>query len=239
MPPLTSEFPPKSTIRFAGLLYLTIIIFGIGSEVLIRSALIVPGDATATAGNILANDMLFRLGFAADTIMTMADVALAVLLFGLFRQVSANLSLMAMVFRLMQAAILGMNLLNHHAALLILNRPGAGGVFDAGQLGELALMSLDVHGHGYDLGLIFFGVNSLLTGTLLVKASFAPRPLGYMMMGAGAVYLAGSYIRFLCPAALDAFSPAYIIPVMAELALCLWLLTRAGAMHRALAQGAP
>ena len=70
------EAPPIVYARIAGLLYLIIIVFGIFSEVFIRSRLIEPGDATATVSNILASTSLFRFGFVADSIMLLSDVAI-------------------------------------------------------------------------------------------------------------------------------------------------------------------
>jgi hypothetical protein len=52
----TAETSPLTYARVAGLLYLIIIVFGIFSEVFVRSSLIVAGDATATATNILASE---------------------------------------------------------------------------------------------------------------------------------------------------------------------------------------
>lgn len=58
--------------RTAGGLYLIIIVCGIFGEAFVRSSLVVPGDASATAGNILASPSLFRLGFVADSVMLLA-----------------------------------------------------------------------------------------------------------------------------------------------------------------------
>ncbi len=114
----------QSYARAAGGLYLIIIALGIWSEVFVRSGLVTPDDAAASASAISAAEGLYRLAFAADTIMALCDVALAILLFGLLRPVSPLLALMAAAFRLLQAAIIGSNLINHHAALLILNGGG-------------------------------------------------------------------------------------------------------------------
>lgn len=214
--------PPVGTARIAGLLYLVIIAAGIWSEAFVRSSLVVPGDAATTAANVLANEGLFRLSFAADSIMTMSDVALAVLLYVLLKPVSQTLALMAMAFRLIQAAILGMNLLNQYAVLLILN--GAG--FDSSHLEALALLSLETQRHGYDLGLIFFGINSLLVGYLLIKADYLPVAIGALMAAAGVVHLMGSYLLFLAPAAAEVFAYAYVVPVIAELSFAAYLLIR-------------
>ena len=212
--------------RFAGALYLAIIICGIGSEVFVRSTLIVPGDATATVGNILGAGTLFRVGFAADVIMLFSDVALAVLLYRLFRPVSPTLSLMAAAFRLLQAAILGFNLLNYHAALLLLGGAGYAAAFEPAQLHALVSFFLELHGHGYDLGLLFFGVSNLILGYLIVRSGYLPSLFGYALQAAALVYLVGSSTRFLAPEALPQVQPAYVVPLLAELGFGLWLLIR-------------
>ena len=63
------EVMPKKYAKIAGFLYLLIIVFGISSEVFIRSRLVVSGNAADTAANILASKGLFRFGFIADSIL--------------------------------------------------------------------------------------------------------------------------------------------------------------------------
>ena len=58
----------NKTARIAGFMYLGNIITGIFAQV-VRSTLIVPGDAGATASNIMAYELLFRFGFVSDLIM--------------------------------------------------------------------------------------------------------------------------------------------------------------------------
>ena len=221
-----TKLSPQSMARLAGVLYLIIIVLGIWSDAVVRMGLTVPGAAASTAANILASQGLFRASLAADSIMALADVGLAVLLFILLKPVSHTLALGAMVFRLTQTAILGMNLLNQHSALMFLNGAGSMVGFDAEQLNTLALFFLQAHGFGYDLGLIFFGINSLLVGFLVFKSDFFPRAIGVLMGGAGVVYLTGSYLVFLAPAHAEVFAPAYVIPVVAEVSFALWLLVK-------------
>jgi hypothetical protein len=222
----TIHLNPVIYARLAGLFYLIIIAFGISSEVLIRSNLIVEGDANATASNILASQSLFRLGFVADSIMLLADVTIAIIFYVLFKPVSKILSLAAGVFRLMQAAILGMNLLNYYAALLLLTGTGYLASFNDKELKAQALLFLDMHSHGYDLGLIFFGISSLILGYLITKSHHFPLVFGYGLIGAALVYLSGSYARFIFPDHASTLEPFYIIPFLAELSFCLWLLIK-------------
>lgn len=222
----TSEHSPRAVARAAGVLYLLIIVLGLFGELVVRSSLIAPGDAANTASNILASPGLFRTGFVADSIMVLCDVALAALLFVLLRPVNRVLAIVALLFRLAQASVLALNLLNYHAAMLVLTGAAGPAAFDEAQVASLASLFLDLHSHGYDLGLILFGVHCLVLGYLITKSSFLPRTLGYLGGAAGVVYLVGSYVRFVVPTMVETVAPIYLVAIVAELSLCGWLLIK-------------
>jgi hypothetical protein len=60
----------KDPGRLAGLLYLLASIPGFFALLYVPSKIFVHGNATATANNIAAHEMLFRLGIAADLCTT-------------------------------------------------------------------------------------------------------------------------------------------------------------------------
>jgi hypothetical protein len=215
---------PQRLARIAGALYVVIILCGMGSEVGVR----VPEHRARRSGrdrgqSDQANADLFRLSFAADTVMALSDVALAVLLFILLRPAGAVLALLAMAFRLVQAALIGASLLFQMAAVLMVTRLTGLGAEDSD---ALAAFFLAIHAHGYDLGLVFFGVACILLGLLIWRSGFLPRWLGVLVLAAGPVYLAGSFTRFLAPEALATVQIAYVVPLVAETAFALWLLIR-------------
>jgi hypothetical protein len=224
--PQPTETSPVTRARVTGVLYLVIILCGLFSELYVRAGLIVHGDAEATAGNIMASEWLCRLGFASDLVVFLSDVAVAVLLYMLLRPVSRTLALMAMAFRLVGTAIYGVNLLNYLAALLVLGGAEYLAAFEPGQLHALALWLLDVHRHGYDLGLVFFALHCLLLGWLLFRSDCFPGVLGVLMVLASLGYLTGSLTLFLFPDYEAAVAPVYAAPLVGELALCLWLMVR-------------
>ncbi len=225
--------PQGRYARAAGALYLIIIMLGIFSEVGVRSQLVVRGDAAATAANIMRSEMLFRIGFVSDIVVFLCDVAVAALLFVLLRPVNRTLSLVAAGFRLTGTAIYGVNMLNQMAALLLVTGGSVPGSFTQDQSHALALFFMDVHRHGYDLGLVFFGVHCLVLGYLLAKSAIVPRILGILMVLAGAVYIVGSFTLFLFPGFTTVVAPFYAVPLIGELALCGWLLVKAsGPFHR-------
>jgi len=216
--------------RVAGLLYLTIIISGIFAEFFVRSSLIVSGDAMATANNIMASERLFRLGIAGDLIMIICDVGLALIFYVLLKSVSNSLSMLAAFFRLAQATVLGINLLNLFFVLKLLSSADYLSVFGTEQLHALVLLFLDAHSSGYSIGLVFFGIHCFILGYLIFKSGYFPRILGVLLIFASLGYLIDSFANFLSPNyenyetifALVVFTPALI----AELSLCLWLLLK-------------
>lgn len=212
---------------FAGLLYLVIYASGIFAELGVRSRLVDQGDPAATAANILDAPMLFRAGIAADIVLFLADVALAVVLYRLLAPVSRTLSMLAAGFRLAQAAVIGMNLLNMFQALRILDDAEYAAVFGADQREALAMLSLDAHRYGYLLALAFFGVSTIVVGALAWSSRRMPRLLGGLLVATGIGYLVDTAMFFMIPgydgdASMIVLAPAFV----AELWFALWLITR-------------
>jgi hypothetical protein len=207
----------------AGGLYVVIIAAGLWGEAFVRAPLLIPGDPAATAQAVQAAAGLVRASLATDLLMLIADVGLAVLLYRLLRAQGPGLAMAALAFRLMQAAALAANLLQLQRMLLLLEG-GRSAIGLDDHAAAWITLHLQAHAHGYDLGLAFFGLNALLTGTLLWRAAWVPRALAGSMMAAGGVYLVGSGLRLLMPGLSDAFAPVYAVPLLAESAWCGWLL---------------
>ena len=169
-------------IRLAGLFYLVIIVAGLGAELGLRGPLIDLADSEGTATAILGAPGQFRLAIAADLVMALCDA------------VAPVLALSAMVFRLIQTVLIAANLMAMQTAWLLIS--GGDGLADAN---ALALVFLDLHGHGYDLGLVFFGINSLIMGALVWRSGLFARGFGVGLAIAGSVYLVGSGLRFFAP----------------------------------------
>lgn len=223
---MTQTSDPVRLARLTGTFYLIIIVCGIWTEVFVRGAITVPGDAGNTARQLQDFEMLFRMGFVAETIMAIADVAVTVLLLFLLWPVSRILAAAAAAFHTLQTAVLVSNTMNAMGALLLLKNEEAARVFDPTQLDALAYQAFSVHGAGYSLALIFFGVNCLLLGWLIIRSTFLPSILGLLMMAAGLVYLITSEIRFALPDLYGSVTIFFVICLVAELALALWLVMR-------------
>ncbi len=82
--------------RITGALILIMAVFAPFGMMYVPSTLIVPGDAAATASNIMASEGLFRLGIASDSVVFLIEIALTVLLYVLLKPVNKNLALLAL-----------------------------------------------------------------------------------------------------------------------------------------------
>lgn len=217
----------KKSGRIAGILYLIIIICGLFSEMFVRSGLIVSGDATTTANNIVNAKGLFRLGFASDLVMVMCDVGVALMFYVLLKPVSKGLALLAAFFRLAQATIIGLNLLNYFAVLLLLGDAQYLSAYSAEQLQANAMFFLNMHSYGYLISGVFFGMSCMVLSYLFYKSAHFPKFLGVMLALASVGYLTDCFTNFLAPAYADV-SEMLLLPtaVVTELTLCVWLLVK-------------
>ncbi len=185
--------------------------------------LVEPGSAAATTQNILRSTGLFRAGLAADVLMIALDVGVAVGFYALLRKESRPLAVLAAALRLVQASILGANLMNMADALNWAAIGADASSLASGTAETMVLSSMELHRVTYDLGLIFFGLSCLVLGRLIWTSSLVPRPLGLGLSISGVIYIVGSLSVVLAPQLSSALDPFYGFTVLAELSIAGWL----------------
>src|ERR1700730_3407020 len=179
------ETSPQVYARIGGVLYLIIIGAGLFAEMFVRGKLIVSGDATATANNILAHETLWRISIAGDLVMHICDIPLMLIFYLLLRPVNRNLALLALLFNLIQTAVLVANKLSLLGGLFLLGSADYLKAFEPNQLHALTYLSFKSHGYGFGVGLIFFGFTCLILGHLIFRSGYLPKVLGVLMQIAG------------------------------------------------------
>lgn len=223
----TTTLSPQRYARFAGLLYLVIIIAGLLGESMVRGSLVVGGDAAATAARIAASPQLWRIGIAGDLLMHVCDVFVMWAIYVLLRTVSRNLALLVLLLNLIQTAVLVANKVILLVPLFLLGDPLYAKAFDPAQLQAWSHLAIELHGHGFGVGLIFFGFVLLVEGHLVRKSGFLPPLIGAAMQLAGACYLINSVALLLAPDLAGRLFPAILVPCfIAESAFALWLLVK-------------
>ncbi len=219
------ETSPLVKARVAGALYLLCIVCGFYAEMVVRSKLIVGADAAATARNILASPMLYRIGFFADVTAMILGLLSAVILYTLFKVVSRGLALTVLALDIVSntVSICGAVLL--YAPLIILPADGPLAAFSPPQAQSLALLSIKVYELAYAMNLAVFSGSCLLTGYLIVRSNFLPKPIGVLLAIAGGCYLTNSFVDFMPRGFGGSLFPWILLPViLGEGALALWLL---------------
>jgi hypothetical protein len=218
------EMSPRTKARIAGFLYLIVILGGLFAELFVRGRLTVPGDAAATARNILAHQLLYRSGFAVEVFYCACNVPLILLFYDLFRIVSRSAAWLVVLFSLVGTAVESVSLLAHFAPLVLLGGGSQLSAFPTAQLQAWSYVSLQFFEHGFAISLVFFGFYCLSIAYLIVRSTFLPRVIGVLMAMGGLCYLINSFSNFLAPRFAAHFAPFLAISGVAELSLCLWLL---------------
>ena len=187
--------------------------------------MIVAGDAAATARNIAASPLLWRISLAGDIVMHVCDLILAVVYYYLFKPVNKHLALLSLLFGLVQTAVLVANKMNLVMPLLLLNNAAYLKSFPPEQLQALAYTALKAHDYGFDIGLVFFGFSCLLDGYLIRKSLYLPAILGVLVQIAGLCYIVNSFALILSPVLANQLFPVILVPpLIGELSICLWLI---------------
>ncbi|MGA7538129.1 MAG: DUF4386 domain-containing protein [Steroidobacteraceae bacterium] len=172
---------PRLLARIAGVLYLLIFIVAPS------------GAATATP---------LRMA-----VTTVCDAGVAFIFYALFKPVSRNLSMLALLFRLIFVALMTLDSLSYFGAVDLFHRAHSAHFFN--MLDRLALVP--------------FGVHCLLIGYLIYRSGFLARFLGVLMAIAGL-----TYVNFIYPWLVHVAFPYILIPgAVGEGLLTLWLLAAA------------
>jgi Domain of unknown function (DUF4386) len=215
---------PQFKARMAGVFYLLTIVTAMFA-ISVLGRLVVDNDAATTATNILGHESLFRLGFAGFLIGTSSYVGVTALLYELLTPVNRGVSLLAAFFSLVGCTLWVLGCVFYLAVFVALGSSQHTSAFTQEQLQALVLMSLELNGLAFSVGMILFGFYCLLIGYLIFRSNFLPRFLGILVAFAGMGHLFSTFANLLSPA-FARLLPLYVkLPgFVGELSLMLWLL---------------
>ena len=214
----------QSWARFAGVLGVLTVIGGGFGEAYVPSIILVSGDAAATARNILANESLFRWGFAGYLLEALCDAGLTLAFWVLVRPVHRNLAVGMVVFRIISTCGFAAAMMLWFGALSTLKGSGALAAYPREQLDALAYTLLRISGFGQALFSMFYGVANVIFAWLIYRSGYIPRlfGVGFAIMGIG----------FTLRTFLLVLAPAYASPLLLVVAgvvfppFVVWLLVR-------------
>ena len=222
---MTDMKSPKRLARIAGLLYLFVGIFGGFAEGFVDPKMYIAGNAIATAGNVIANSALVRMGVVAHLLDGTFFVFLAMTLYILLEHVDKAVARAMLILVALATGIICLNAVFQFEALRVAINPSYAIAFGIAGSNALVLLLLDMQHYGTLIAQVFFGLWLVPLGYLAYKSELFPKWLGAVLITGGACYLVDLLTAFLTPNFAQMIHGFVIIPsAIAEIAMVLYLL---------------
>ena len=183
---MTSSDIDKLQIRYArlaGFMYLLVDAAYL-TFALVANRFRVPGDFAETAHRITDSELLYRIGLSSGLVASLCIVFLAMGLYVAIKPLGKNLALLALVFRLLEAAFVGGQAILGFVVLKLYISADSLNVFDGKQLSMFVTLHSTTDWVVFNSFAIFFGVGSSLFFYLFFQSTYIPRVLaGWGLLG--------------------------------------------------------
>jgi hypothetical protein len=227
VPGSDTRLSPKRLARIAGIFYLFVAIFGGFAEGFLDPLLYVAGDAAATAGNVVANAGLARIGVVAHIVNGVFLVLVAMALYLLLNHVQKNAARWMVVLAALAAGITTLNAVFQFEALQVATDTSYAAAFGVAGSNALVLLLLDIQHYGTLAAQISFGLWLAPMGYLAYRSGLFPKALGVVLVAATMSYLLDVLAAFLVPeVATQAHRFLVIAPLIGEVWMLAYLLAK-------------
>lgn len=222
---MTKQISHRQVAIISGAAILLMTIAAVFATDLTIGRLMVPNDATATINNIVASEMVFRIGILSCFVVLICDVTIAWGLYLFFKPVNEGVSLLSAWFRVVYAAMLGAAILNYVEVTTFINDTNLEALA-TDQLWHL----LHAFNDTWKIGLMVFAFHILLLGYLVYTSGYAPKWLGILLIISFGGYLLINAVHLLFPgyeSLKSILDWIFILPmIVGELGLGVWLLIK-------------
>lgn len=215
------------TARIAGVFYLLVGIFGGFAEGFVDPKMYVAGDAAATAGNVIANLGIVRMGVVAHLLDAIFFIFTALALYALLKHAHKGMARAMLVFVALATGIITLNAVFQFESLRIATDSTYAMAFGLAGSNALVLLLLDIQHYGTLAAQVFFGLWLIPLGYLSCKSELFPKWLGNLLILGGVCYLIDLFTAFLAPD-FDKVIRSYVLipPAVAEISMVIYLLVR-------------
>ena len=216
-------------VKVAGFMFLFSFIVPTLYWIFVLSKLIVVENVIATANNIMANELLFRIGITIELIMSLGLVVLALALYTILKPVNKNLALLAFSLKLVEATIVAVIVLVSFIALQILNGETYLTAFTPEQLQAFVGLILNAHTTLYSIPMVFLGLDMMIFSYLFFKSKYIPKILAGFGILSFALILIHALMYIIAPkyAAMLISQIIFYVPSgLFEIIIGIWLLSK-------------
>jgi len=217
---------PKRLARIAGFLYLLVGIFGGFAEGYVEPKMYVAGNATATAGNVVANAGLVRMGVVSDLLDGTFFVFLALTLYILLKDVHKSVARAMLVLVALATGITSLAAVFEFEGLRVATDMSYTSALGVAGSSALVMLLLDLQHYGLLIAQIFFGLWLAPLGYLVYKsAGLLPKWLGRLLIVGAACYIVDLLAAFLVPDFGRTIHGFIVVPcAIAEISMVVYLL---------------
>jgi hypothetical protein len=217
---------PKRLARIAGIFYLLVGIFGGFAEGFVDPKMYLAGNAAATAGNVVANSGLVRVGVVAHLLDGTFFIFLAMALYILLQRVHKSVARAMLILVALSTGIICLNAVFQFEGLRVATDGSYAAAFGTEGSNALVLLLLDIQHYGTLIAQVFFGLWLVPLGYLAYKsAGWFPKWLGVVLVVGGVCYLVDLLAAFLLPGFGQMIHGFVLIPsAIAEILMVLYLL---------------
>ncbi|MGB7568074.1 MAG: DUF4386 domain-containing protein, partial [Chitinivibrionales bacterium] len=220
-----NEITSKRLARIAGVLYLLVGIFGGFAEGFVDPKMYVAGNAAVTAGNVIANAGLVRMGVVAHLLDGTFFVFLAMTLYILLQQVHKSVARAMLILVALATGIICLNAVFQFEGLRVATDGFYAVVFGGAGSNAIVLLLLDTQHYGTLIAQVFFGLWLVPLGYLAYKSRLFPKWLGIVLIVGGVCYIVDLLAAFLVPGLGRNIHAFVVIPsAIAEISMVLYLL---------------
>lgn len=213
------------TARFAGLIYLIVVITGIFNLAYVPSQLIKWKDAAETFSKISESETLFRMGIVAGVLCYIAFLFLPLILYQLLYSVNKSYAKAMVVLAVVSVPFSLFNLM-YKINILTLVKNADYLLMDLSAKQTEVLLQLNYYNNGIQIVSIFWGLWLFPFGYLVFKSGFLPKTLGILLMLGCLGYLINFLGDFLFIGYADLGIARFVsLPAsLGEIGICLWLI---------------
>ena len=210
----------REVARVAGFMFLFSLLVPVLNWIFVLSKFIVVENVIATANNIMANALLFRIGIANQLVTSVVVVVLALTLYKILKQVNKSLASLALYLKLVEASIVAVIALLNFIALQFLNGQAYLTVFEPEQVQALVGLFLNVHISVTAIPGVLLGLNMTIFSYLLFKSKYVPSILAAF----GVLSYALVFIYDLSTILSPNYATILIIRIISTAPICLFVL---------------
>jgi len=202
--------PLVTTARLTGVAYLALAVTGMAGYLVIRSALHVPGDPSATLDRLTEQPALAQLGVVMELLVVVSQALAALGFFALFRRDHPTAGFGVAVFGMANAVAIMASAAFLGTALAVASDPALAPAGDAAATVGLMYALSDA---SWSVGAVFFGLWLIPMGWFAIATRRMPVVLGWFLGVGGVGYVVSALLGPVREAAVVADALGYLATV--------------------------